>query len=252
MNPVFSRAFVGVLLLGVTNTAFSQVDDHLFRALNNGSYSSIQVSLNGTSGNLEDEYFSVQLNSSHRGDAHSYVINGQLNYSETNGTKTNEAESLKTRYLYSFNKDNAIEIIAEYQRDVLQGLSQEIVYGVGYRWENQRVDEHSITSALGLGFIRSETNNRFSPKEQDYRGNIYGSLNVPFGGNGANASISAIARPNIQDTSDWRLISEITINAPLSENLSANFQVTYNYDKEPENGIESRDLNYSTSLSYQF
>ncbi|MBU1224652.1 MAG: DUF481 domain-containing protein [Gammaproteobacteria bacterium] len=228
------------------------VHDQLFTSLNVGSYSSVSVGISGSSGNRDSQNYGLELNSTHRGDRFTWQFSGEINDTQTEGVKTDEQEKAQVRAIAHLTDKHGIEVFTQYQRDVLEGLSKHTEGGIGYRYESKAAPSEKLSYALGVGVVREQVRFITSPtEEQNSRANLYVALQTKLGER-STLTFSAMATPNVSQWSDWRGESVLTLRVPISEKLSVSLQTLYDYDAEPEVGIESYNLRYSTGISYSF
>ncbi len=228
------------------------VHDQLFTSLNVGSYSSVSLEISGSSGNRDSQNYGLELNSTHRGDRFTWLFSGEISDTQTEGVKTDQQERAQLRAIVHLAEKHGIEVLAQYQRDVLEGLSKHAEGGIGYRYESKATPSEKLSYALGVGVIREQVRYTTSPaEEQNSRANLYAALQTKLGER-STLTFSAMATPAVSEWSDWRAESVLTLQVPITQKLSVSLQAQYDYDAEPEVNIESYNLRYSTGISYSF
>lgn len=228
--------------------------DLLFTSLNRGNFTSATLSISGSSGNRDSETYDLQINSTHRGKKTTWMVAGELRYFKTEGFKTDDREKAQARMIWHLSDVHGIEVFAQYERDVLERLSKHLQAGAGYRYELKANPDERLSYALGAGLTREQIRYTSSPREeQNSRANLYASVQARISAhNFSTLTFTSKLTPEVSDWSDWRGAAALTLRVPITKKLSASLQAEYDYDVEPAIGVERRNLQYSTGLTYSF
>jgi hypothetical protein len=247
------RFWVFVLVTALSGPVSAlDVEDTLFSNPQTDAFTTFGFDLQGSSGNRDSTEFEIEGSTTHRGDSTTWLLGGAIEDTETNGVKTDESQQAHFRYIRRLDTAHNLEMLIQYKRDTLQGVTRQTLVGPGYRYASP-TGKGKGSFAVGVGIMREQTNYTTGVDERVTRANLYAAFNTKLGSGGTTTlSLSAMARPNVANFSDYRLLGLVTLSAKISERIAVNLQLEADHDSDPTLGIESRDVKYSSGISYTF
>ena len=213
----------------------------------NGNSNLIDLSYSSSSGNTDKNKLNLKSLNDYSTDTSYLSIIGEYTYGESNGKRNVDKYYIHSRILQKLYKKHIWEIFAQIESNRFQDLSLRKLLGVGMRFKLSE----SFYFGSGAMIINEKLENLDS--KQFSRGSLYiayketFNLNIPL-----KVVYTGYYQPNTTDSSDYRILQNITFTIPLTDTISLNFKAEHAYDSMPPIGIKNRDVSQSTSLSYKF
>jgi len=253
LRSVFVKRFIVVAVFLVALPAYAIVDvhDEYFSNFDVSTFSVFNFNFKGSSGNKDQSAFKLQNHTIHRQKDSTWLFVGSIDVAETNQIKSEDSTFAHLRYTHKLSGPHGAEIFSQYSQDVFKRLERREVLGAGYRyeWIEGKQDQRGV---LGTGIIREHE--RYVDIEQAqrlWRGNLYVTVAMPLTiVPNASVSLSAYVQPALNHPADMRSIMLLILKARLSEHLAVQFSADYKYDSQPEFGLESTNVGFSSGISY--
>lgn len=192
---------------------------------------------------------------------HSFFILGDESYSEskTGGTDLTLVDKTMAhaRYTHELTSKTAWETFVQWQRNDLLKLKRRIFAGGGLRttWVKK---ENEFFSAAGLGVFYFDENHRMPTDGADVDDdgvciNLYGALTWSVN-QYVKLHDTLYYQPRVDDLGDYRFLNEFTMSLTMGPGLNFNVGVNVTHDSDYPGAlfIDSADVEYKTSVTYQF
>lgn len=247
----------GLMCCGLSQAAHAIVPINVTIIPPEGISGEASVSINGQSGNKDEQEYSVNGLVRFKKNTDLFVLLGDYSYSETNDVTDEDELFLHGRWVRQdqFGESVDSELFVQYQYDDFADISGRRLAGANVRWRNE---EKNLTSErqfiVGTGlFYESETSEQTSVTDDTIRANIYTNLVYRHTGDFPYvASASTYIQPAVDDLSDLRLLGVGSINFPIRPSLSVGFDIEVKHNSIPFSDVNKTDVDYGVSLSYEF
>lgn len=241
----------------VTTNAFAIVPVNDLIDVEKGLSGSFGLSLNGQSGNKDEQEYGVDALLQYAEGNNLFVFIGDYNYSETNDVKDEDELYVHGRWvnLNFFGDSLDSEVFVQYQYDDFADLSGRELIGANVRWRSEfSSDARKSQIILGLGaFHESEESEETTLSDSLVRANIYARYvyekmgEFPF-----KAYISTYIQPAVDDLQDLRGLVVSGISFPIQPSLSIGLEFEITHNSTPFIDVEKTDIDYGITLNYSF
>ncbi len=213
----------------------------------NGNSNLLDIGYSNSTGNSDTSRLNLKLLSDYSTKKSYSFIVGEYSYGKSDGKENINKYYIHTRMLRQLYREHIWEIFGQIENNRFQDLSLRQLIGAGVRFKLLKY------LYFGSGAMIIDENLKNSNSKQFSRGNIYiayrdeFNLNVPL-----KVVYTGYYQPAIREISDYRILQNITLTIPITDNIGLNFKLEHAYDSIPPLGIEKSDLSQSTSLLYKF
>ncbi len=238
----FSAALLGVIVM-VTGPASAQ------EASENPWSGSLGLSLVATSGNSDTQTLGLDFAIKRKPDPWGWEATATYLKSEQDGDTTAERYGGALRGDRKLSERWALFAAVNAEHDAFAGYDLRGVLEIGASYAALRGPVHELSLDAGLSWT---TEDRIASEDQDYMGGVFG---LKYGWHPRKGTVvgqKLVWYPNFDQTSDWRLTSETSLQAALSERLALKFGYQVRYDNEPVPGFDETDTTTTVSIVVGF
>ena len=237
-----------LLILLISNTAYSQVNIENIRnnKKESGFYNDTSLSAEFQRGNVKTSSFElVNRLDYHHEKSHTFLqLSGQIAEQNEKIFK-NEAFSHLRFTNMSFG-NIGYELFTQAQYDEFKNLKLRQLNGAGGRFILHDYKENKLTIGSGIMtdyeiIVSSQSN--FTLRSTSY---------VAYNNIGKLIETNAVAyfQPSIENTKDYRILTEASISSKLTNKLRLEISINFNYDTLPPEGVLKNDLIIKNILKY--
>lgn len=215
------------------------------------------VSINGQSGNKDEQEYSANGLLRYKENADLFVLVSDYSYSETNDVRDEDELFLHGRWVRHNQLGDSVdsELFVQYQYDDFADISGRELIGANVRWRDEfqnATTQRQLIVGTGL-FYESESSERTSLTDDTIRANLYTNLVYRHNGDFPYvASVSTYIQPAVDDLSNLRLLGIASINFPIRPSLSIGFDIEVRHNSTPFTDVEKTDADYGVTLNYEF
>lgn len=176
-------------------------------------------------------------------------------YGESSDIKDTDKKFFHLRNIGYLNGILAWEAFTQIESDEFTRLKLRALIGTGLRWETLHTETQSIY--LGLGVFRSkeeieqETGVTDSGVSYFNRANTYMVYKLAISDHSRLVN-TLYYQPNIDDTSDYRLLEQFGLQMDITRNLSFKLSIDVSHDSMAPQLIKETDTTYNTGFEYNF
>ncbi|MDH5570480.1 MAG: DUF481 domain-containing protein [Gammaproteobacteria bacterium] len=177
-------------------------------------------------------------------------------YGESADVKDTDKSFLHLRHIHYYSDSLAWELFGQLERNEFTRLSMRALAGAGVRWTLlEQPVRHALDLGLG-GFYSVEklddtTGTTDGGRDNVTRANIYLVYKYKISDN-ARLTNTAYYQPDVEETSDYRLLDQFGLQVDLNSSLSLSISIDVAKDNQPPQNIKATDTSYTTSLVYKF
>jgi putative salt-induced outer membrane protein len=210
---------------------------------------SLGLSLVATSGNSDTQTLGLDLAVKKKPDPWGWEATATYLKSEQDGDTTAERYGGSLRGDRKLSERWALFSAVSAEHDAFAGYDLRGVLELGASYSALRGPVHELSLDAGLSWT---TEDRIAGEDQDFMGGVFG---LKYGWHPRKGTVvgqKLVWYPNFDQTSDWRLTSETTLQAALSERLALKFGYQVRYDHEPVPGFDETDTTTTVSIVVGF
>jgi len=245
-----------VLQLCLPAHAIVNVEQAIIGKPAEGVNTTVDLLVNGASGNVEKNASRAEVLSFWQHAQYTEYLQLQYAYGKSNGKVDTDRAFAHLRHRTDISPAWGVEAYAQAGKDPFARLAQRILLGGGVR-SVLFEEERRSAGYLGLGaFHERETlNSKLGTTDalhvKVWRANAYLVLKYQF-----NEQIrlynTAYYQPTFGDSRDYRVLDQVSMLVKLGEDLDLRISLDIAFDSRPPQGVEKRDMLYSTGLKYSF
>jgi len=231
-------ALIAALLLvsGFTVTATAEEKPWTF---------SLGLSYLATSGNSESQTGGLDLSYKHNFDPWGLEVTGSYLSAEADGVDTADRTFLGVRGTRAIGERWGLFAGASVLKDEFAGLDSRYVVDGGATYKAIANDTHTLTFDLGAAW---NSENLVDGSSTDYMSGVAGLAYAWKISSTATLGEKLVFMPSFEESDDWRLASDLTLEAAISAKLAVKLGFLYMYDNVPVAGFEKTDTKSSASL----
>jgi putative salt-induced outer membrane protein YdiY len=200
-------------------------------------------------GNTESQDGNLQWKANYQRGQHRYKSDLKMSREEEDGVTTKEKDRLKLGYNRLFDNNWFFALNTAFERDPIEDLDHRvsITPALGYDFWND--DRRTLNFQLGAGYA-AET----SGGKDESTSNVDWKLEISykFFDGGMTLFHSHNIYRNFSGRENSVLNSETGVRYKLLQNLNVNVQANYDYDTEPVEGSDSKDLEVLIGVGLSF
>lgn len=184
----------------------------------------------------------------------SYVVWTDLafSYAKASGTTNTNKTYMHVRYIHALQKrDLNWEAFIQSQTDKFTKIQKRFLGGLGLRYHSNIQRYGNIYFGFGGFAEHIDYTTAVDPSEENIRINLYVAYKKDFSKR-VNISYLGYYQPNTELFSDYIVSNSAQLRVQIYEQLSINFEITYNQDSKPAVGVENYDFSQKTSFIYEF
>jgi len=221
-----------------------------------GVNTTVDLSANGASGNVEKSAVRAEMLSIWQHTQYTEYMQLQYAYGKSNGKVDTDRAFSHLRHRTDISPAWGVEVYAQAGKDPFARLAQRILLGGGMR-SVLFEEELKFAGYLGLGAFheREALNSKLGTTDalhvKLWRANAYLVLKYQFNDQ-VRLYNTAYYQPALGDSGDYRVLDQLSILVKLGENLNLKASLDIAFDSRPPQGVEKRDMLYSTGLEYSF
>ncbi|GEM_PF-2726949 len=214
-------------------------------------------SLEGQTGNKDEQEFSQNTILRYSQDDNLYVFLGDYSYSETNEVLDEEELFLHARWVkLNFWRDTVdSELFVQHQSDDFADIRSRNLLGanVRFRFQQEMADSQSL-AILGAGlFYEDEKSEETTLSRDTIRANLYGRYTYEYNGEFPySASIATYIQPAVDDIKDLRGLLIAGVDFPIRPAISIGFEIEVKHNSQPFVDVEKTDIDYGVTINYSF
>ena len=242
------KKYIILLIICLFNSAYGQVNIESIRnnKKESGFYNDTSVSAEFQRGNVKTSSFElVNRLDYHRNNSHTFLqLSGQIAEQNKKIFK-NEAFS-HLRFTNMFYGNIGYELFTQAQYDEFKNLKLRQLNGAGARFQLRNHKKNRLT--VGIGIMTDYE--IVEPNQTDFT--LRSTSYIAYNNIGKLIETNAVAyfQPSIQDTNDYRILTEASISSKLTNKLRLEVSINFNYDTLPPEGILKNDLIIKNVLKY--
>lgn len=173
-------------------------------------------------------------------------------YAKSEGVLSADKTFFHYRYVDQADARISPEVFLQVENDEFKLLKLRALVGAGYRFK-LHTDNKDSHSRLGLGLFYSEEeyNDVASSTEQVTRLNLYYTYQLKLK-NSVNFITTTYYQPDLENTSDFRALEQLSFEFSLSDDLLYFITVDISYDNDPVDQLDKNDTSYKSGIKYRF
>lgn len=256
------KKIVAVLLSFSAFNAHSitNIENQRLKPLQEGLSGHVELTLDGKSGNSEEEDFGFAGRVNHKKGDDLFFVIASKEYGTSNDEKDTDKNFLHGRWVHKLDAKLSSEAFAQYQDNEFTRLLSRYLVGGGVRYKLAEDDSMQLAVGGGAFYVKEKEDLATYDDTNDYfRFNSYVSYKHQLNGN-VSLLATAYYQPRISDFSDYHVLLNTALLAKLSEQLKLKVALQVGHDSEPAQNleadpvidVESTDTEYSVSLVYDF
>ena len=237
-----------LLILLLSNTAFSQVNIENIRnnKKDSGFYNDTSLSAEFQRGNVKTSSFEiVNRLDYHYEKSHTFLqLSGQI--AEQNQKLFKNQAFSHLRFTNMEFGNIGYELFTQAQYNEFKNLKLRQLNGVGSRFVLHNKKDNKMTIGIGAmtdyEIVESNQTN-FTLRSTSY---------IAYNNIGKLIETNAVAyfQPSINDTNDYRILTEASISSKITNKLRLEVSINFNYDTLPPEGVLKNDLVIKNVLKY--
>ena len=215
-----------------------------------GFSGTVKASYDESSGNTDKENYQGSLKLRYVMDNHTFLLMGQSERGEVAGVRYSESDFIHARYRYAILEWLDWELFTQRDRNPFRGLSNRFLLGTGPRFSYQ---SESFLAFLGIMYMKENEEYLDGLMDEDSQENdrLSSYLTLRYQLQDKVELVSSnYYQPKLEDSSQYRLVSNSGFSFKLTERLSYDFTLAITYDAEPPATVERQDRKISHSLSF--
>ncbi len=181
-------------------------------------------------------------------------------YGESADVKDTDKTFFHFRNIWYIDQEFAFEAFTQFESNEFTRLNSRALLGAGVRW--QVLHKSDVVVYTGIGFFRSreklDTGELDSGELATDAGVIYNNrLNTYIVYKHSITQHSRLVntlyyQPDIDETSDYRLLEQFGLQMDITENLSFKLSIDVSHDSEAPQSIKQTDTSYNSGFEYSF
>jgi putative salt-induced outer membrane protein YdiY len=221
-----------------------------------GVSGNIDLSVSGKAGNTDKQELALDGRiQNHRDDITDFLI-VSYDYGQANDARNANATLLHGRHVVQYLPWRAWEAFTQLEQDEFTRLSLRGLLGGGLRVTiAQRDDDMSGHLGVGAFYSHEKLEHRAGLSDHgtddDLRGSFYFAYKRRLDPQVSIAS-TTYYQPNVENVADFRVSELAALVVKMSGSLSLKLLLNVSHDSRPPQAVESTDVSYTTSVSYQF
>jgi len=172
-------------------------------------------------------------------------VNGSYLNAEANGIDTADRTALGVRGTRTISEQWGVFVGASALRDEFAGLDSRYVVDGGVSYKAIANDTHTLTFDLGVAW---NSENFVDGASTDYMSGLAGLAYTRKLSETATLAEKLVFMPSFEESDDWRLSSDLSLEAAISAKLAVKLGFLYLYDNVPVAGFKKTDTKSSASL----
>ena len=227
-----------------------------FEKQKNGFEGMVNLSLNGSTGNTENNRTKFDAGLRLTNDQTNNYLLMSYEYGESFGQKNSDKSFIHLRHI---NKTESIadwEVFTQAESNTFSRLSLRWLLGAGLRFKLGKKNPGK-TFIVGLGGFYSveelekRTGLTDDGTETLWRANSYVLFRYKINDTVRFAN-TLYYQPRLSDTQDYRLLEQATLTVNLSDQLDLTLSLDISHDSQPPQLVEKTDTSYLTGITYRF
>ena len=206
---------------------------------------SLGLSYLATSGNSDSQTGGLDLSYKRKFDPWGLEVNGSYLKAEANGVDTADRTALGVRGTRTISEQWGVFVGASALRDEFAGLDSRYVVDGGVTYKAIANDTHTLTFDLGVAW---NSENFVDGASTDYMSGLAGLAYTRKLSETATLAEKLVLMPSFEESDDWRLSSDLSLEAAISAKLAVKLGFLYLYDNVPVAGFKKTDTKSSASL----
>ncbi len=181
-------------------------------------------------------------------------LEGEVEKDEVSGVLTDENSFLHLRHIHQlYSPEWASEYFVQHRKDKFKSIRGRELLGAGLRY---RVMNSATYGKLFFGLSAMDeqidyTSSEPDPDEHNYRMSSYLSYKLPVN-EVFDLGYLGYYQPKIDNGSDYISASIMEMTIHLTKVFDLSYLIEFDYDTQPAQGVEKRDLTQKLSFIYRF
>jgi len=218
-----------------------------------GLHGKVGVSLETKRGNTDKDNYKLDLRVDYDDNKSSHTwmeISGE--YGESKSVKDTNKLYMHLRHIKALSsKDFCAETFIQAQDDEFKLIERRILGGGGVRFKLFELF-NAGKGYLGLGALYENIQyTSQKPKDSDFRASSYFAYTIKLGSD-SDLSYTLFYQPKISDLSDFVSSQKAALKLHIYRRLYLNFQIAYDLDNNPPDGVKKYDFTQTTSFIFDF
>ena len=236
--------------------AIVNVEQAIIGQPSEGMHTSLDLLVNGASGNTNTSSSKANLLSLWQHGEHTEFLQIEYAYGKSGGQVNTDKAFAHLRHRTAVSQDWSVEAFAQTGRDPFARLTKRTLLGGGMRWI---MFEKESKSAGYLGFgafheneILTDKLGTDDPRESNlWRANTYLVLKSQLNQQ-VRVYSTTYYQPAFSDTADYRMLEQAAMLVKMGQNLDFKLSLDITFDSRPPQTVQKRDMVYSTGLEFSF
>ncbi|ABC29740.1 hypothetical protein HCH_02970 [Hahella chejuensis KCTC 2396] len=181
----------------------------------------------------------------------------QIQRSETGPQVLSDKKSSDNFWQYNFSQLYYLLAGYRYSTDEIQLVDREHEVFLAPGFYPYRTQTCRLSTAAGVVYLSQDYSETAilageDPHEESWRYGAYEAFDCAFMGKALSLSQSVIYSQNKDDDDDYRYRSMISAAVPMAYGLSVSVSYNVSYDNQPKFGVDKKQADLTTALSYKF
>lgn len=216
-----------------------------------GWVSSVSASYAASSSTVEKTEYKGSFRSSNNNDQRQWLMFGELEYGEVDGTKNADSQLVHSRYIRKHVVGELnFEGFVQNESDDFAKLASRRLYGGGLSWQDKR-DNLALHVMLGVMDEREEHATDASQNRQLTRATSSLQLHYQLENQALLTSVLYF-QPALNDFGDYRSTFKANFAFPMTQSLNINIGYSWRYNGEAFVGVPPIKRELTTGISYSF
>lgn len=209
------------------------------------------ATINVVGGNTKLKAYSFKSVNTYEKGAHSYGLNGNYSYGETDEVRTIENWSAGLKYGHKLSEKQSLFLGELVEANRFTGISRRYNSDFGHKFQFIKSDKLSLFSEVGYRYTIEQNVDELIEEKKDSKARVY-IEGKKFINKNVNGKLWVEFLPNFSDSEDYLLNVEPSVTVLLTSNFSMKTAYLWKYDGAPIPGNMKHDYNYTLSLIANF
>lgn len=254
LKPLF---FALLLLHSIQASAIVNIENMRIDTTNKieGMDSTINLDISGDNGNTQKIQAGLGARAQWYAPQGTHFIVFNYEYGESADIKDTDKAFLHGRSINYLSDTQAWEVFTQIESNPFTRLELRALVGAGLRWELSKSE--GVASYAGVGLFRSreeldpESMTTDTDTVYNTRLNTYLVLKYKISPH-ARLVNTLYYQPDINDSSDYRLLEQLGLQMDITEKLSFKISLDVSHDSMAPQTIRATDTRYRTGFEYNF
>jgi len=210
----------------------------------------VGLDFSGSSGNSDTQAVALAGRVQWNNESTQFIVL-KYDYAESADVLSADKTFIHYRNILSSKGRRSPELFLQLQNDEFKLLKLRTLIGAGYRFKLANTKNGYSRLGAGLFYSEEEYNDAINSIEEVTRLNLYFTYQLKIN-NTTNFVTTTYYQPDIENTSDYRVLEQAGFEFKLSDDLLYFLTVDISYDNDPVEDIDKDDTSYKSGIKYRF